>query len=382
MTNRDEAPYRRRRRTAAGILIAVAALGALALESALGDERTGPAPREIESIHLNAVSDRALVGQKLMVRMEGSATPELMRAARRGEIGGVIVFPPPAQPEDELRAQVGRLQRAASEAGRPPLLVAIDQEGGEVKRLPQGPPESSPAELAERGDAAEAHRAGRETGSYLARLGINVDLAPVLDVPSSPASFMGSRAFGDDRRTVTELGNAFAEGLEAGGVIAAVKHFPGLGRAVANTDLGPSEVDTSERDLEADLGPFREAIARRVAMVMVANAIYGALDSTAPAALSRTVVNDLLRDELGFDGLVISDDLGAGAIEAAASEREAAIDASRAGIDVLLYAGTDDPGAARDALLGAVDRGELSRGSLERSLVRILDLKERVKESR
>jgi beta-N-acetylhexosaminidase len=382
VSRRDEALFRRRRRTAAGVLIALVALVAIALEDALGDDRAGPHPREIERMYLSAVPDRALVGQMLMVRMEGSATPELLRGAREGEIGGVILFPPPGQPEDELRAQVRRLQRAASDGGRPPLLVAIDQEGGEVKRLPQGPPDRSAPELAEGGDVAEASAAGRDTGRYLARLGINVDLAPVLDVPSSEASFMTSRAFGDEPRAVAELGGAFAEGLEAGGVIPTVKHFPGLGRAVANTDLGPSEVDASERELEDDVQPFREAIARRIPMVMVGNAIYGALDPEAPAALSRAVVTDLLRGDLGFEGVAISDDLGAGAIEAAASEREAAVAAARAGIDVLLYAGTDDPGEGREALRDALDRGELGRAIIERSLVRILELKERIGRSR
>jgi beta-N-acetylhexosaminidase len=367
--------YRRRRWTAAALIVALATAVTIVIEAVLSDERIGPDPSEIERRYLRTVPDRALLGQMLMVRMNGSATPELVRGARDGEIGGVIVFPPPGQPEEELRAEIGRVQEAATAAGRPPLLVAIDQEGGEVKRLPEGPPDSSAPELGENGDPAEARAAGRATGRYLARLGINVDLAPVLDVPSTSASFMTSRAFGDDPRAVGELGSAFAEGLEAGGVVPAVKHFPGLGRAVANTDLGPSELDASEDELEDDLVPFREAIAREVPMVMVGNAIFQALDPRAPAALSAAVVGDLLRDELGFTGVVISDDLGAGAIDAAVSEREASVAAARAGIDILLFAGTDDAGPAHEALLDARDRGELSRADLERSLLRILELK-------
>jgi beta-N-acetylhexosaminidase len=376
VARRDKSLYRRRRRVAAGVLVVVVAGGSLAIEGALGDESFGPGPAEIEKTALSAVPDSALLAQKLMVRMDGTATPALIRQAREGEIGGVIVFPPPGQPPDELRAQIERLQNAARGGDRPPLLVAIDQEGGEVKRLPEAPPERSPAELAAPGDERAARVAGRETGRYLARLGINVDLAPVLDVPSSPSSFIAARAFGTDPRVVAANGTAFAEGLQAGGVISAVKHFPGLGKAVANTDLEPSEIESREAALGEDLAPFREAIARDVRMVMVGLATYTSIDPEAPAGLSEAIVEGLLRRELGFDGVVISDDLGAGAVQAVASEREAPVSAARAGIDILLFAKTADGGPTREALLDALRSGELSRDELERSLVRILALKE------
>jgi beta-N-acetylhexosaminidase len=377
VTARNPSVYRRRRRTAAGALVVVAAAISLGLDGVLGDTTLGPGPARIERLYLGAVPERALIGQKLMVRMDGSATPSLVRQAREGEIGGVIVFPPPGQPVGELRREIERLQRAAREGDRPRLLVAIDQEGGEVKRLPQGPPEASPARLGAGGEA-RARSAGRDTGRYLARLGINVDLAPVLDVPSSPASFISARAFGEKARDVAAAGVAFAEGLEQGGVIPAAKHFPGLGKAAANTDLEPSEIDASRRGLDADLDPFREAIAAGVPMVMVGHAIYDALDREHPAALSRAIAEDLLRTELGFDGVTISDDLGAGAVLARASEREASVAAARAGIDILLFAGTERARPAYDALREALERRRLSRVSLEASLVRILELKERL----
>jgi beta-N-acetylhexosaminidase len=369
--------YRRRRRTAAAALVVVAAAISLGLDGVLGDTASEPGPARIERLYLGAVPERALIGQKLMVRMDGAATPRLVRQAREGEVGGVIVFPPPGQPVGELRREIERLQDAAREGGRPRLLVAIDQEGGEVKRLPQGPPEDPPARLGA-GGAARARSAGSETGRYLARLGINLDLAPVLDVPSSSSSFISTRAFGDEPRDVAAAGVAFARGLERGGVIPAVKHFPGLGKAVANTDLEPSEIDASRRELDADLDPFREAIAAGVPMVMVGHAIYDAFDPERPAALSPAIAEDLLRAELGFDGVVISDDLGAGAVLAQVSERDAPVAAARAGVDILLFAGTDDARTAFDAMREALDRGGLSRASLEASLARILELKDRL----
>jgi beta-N-acetylhexosaminidase len=356
--------------------VAAAVLISLGLDGALGDERVGPDPAEVERLSLDAVPDRALIGQMLMVRMNGAATPELVRQARAGEIGGVILFPPPDQPVEQLSDEIARLQDAARDGGRPPLLVAIDQEGGEVRRLPDGPPDRSPAELAAPGDEPEARAEGRRTGRYLARLGIEVDLAPVLDVPSSPASFVASRAFGSDPRVVASNGSAFADGLESGGAIPTAKHFPGLGKAVANTDLEPSEIDASKDELGDDLAPFREAIARGVPMVMVGHATYRGLDPKAPAALSPAVVGGLLRGELGFEGVAISDDLGAGAIRDAVPEREAPVAAARAGIDILLLAGTADGAPAREALDEALERGDLGRADLERSLVRILSLKD------
>jgi beta-N-acetylhexosaminidase len=356
--------------------VVVAGLGLLALEAVPGDERVGPGRAEIEQLYLNAVPEDALIGQRLMVRMDGAATRDLVGQARSGEIGGVIVFPQPGQPTDQLREEIARLQEAAEDGGWPPLLVATDQEGGEIKRLPEGPPDQAPAELGAPGDEAAARKAGIHTGRYLARLGINVDLAPVLDVPSSPSSFVSGRAFGTDPRVVAANAAAFAEGLEAGGVIPAAKHFPGLGKAIANTDLERSEIDAPRSALGEDLAPFREAIARGVPMVMVGHAVYRALDPDSPAALSPRVVGDLLRGKLGFQGVAISDDLGAGAVRAAAPLRKAAVAAAGAGIDILLFASTAEVGPGRDALLRAAGRGELGRTGLEQSLLRVAELKQ------
>jgi beta-N-acetylhexosaminidase len=355
----------------------VVAVGlAVAIEATAGNERVGPTLREIEELGRDAVSDRELIGQRLMVRMDGVATSELKRQARDGEIGGVIVFPLSGQPADELENEIAALQRAAREGSRPPLLVAIDQEGGEVKRLPDGPPGRSPSELAAPGDEPAARREGRRTGRFLAELGIDVDLAPVLDVPSSPSSFIASRTFGTDPRVVAANGVAFAEGLRRGGAIPTAKHFPGIGWAVANTDLERSEVDASRRRLDEDIAPFREAIARGIPAVMTANATYRGLDPDLPASLSPAIVNGVLRGELGFEGAVITDDLGAGAVRDVMPEPDAAAAAARAGNDILLLAQTAEGADALAAVKKAVASGELDRAGLERSALRVLALKE------
>jgi beta-N-acetylhexosaminidase len=361
--------YRRRRAVALGVLAALVAGIVLGIRALSGG------PSKSGGIDVSAVSTERLIGQRLMVRMTGSATPTLVRAARKGEIGGVILFPPTGQNGGKLAEQVTRLRKAAREGGNPPLLVAIDQEGGPIKRLPDGPPESSPAQLGEKGDEAAAEDEGVATGRYLARTA-NVDLAPVLDVPRSPDSILGDRTYGTDPAVVATIGTAFARGLRNGGVAATAKHFPGLGAAPTNTDLGTSVVTESKRDLEDDLEPFRVAIAAGVQLVMISNATYPAYGTTGPAAFSPQVVGDLLRGELDFGGVVISDDLEAGAVNASKPPPEAAVSAARAGVDVLLFARGNPSSQVTPELLRAARKGTLTRPALEDAYRRIVTLKQ------
>jgi beta-N-acetylhexosaminidase len=364
--------YRRRRlaalAVAAAILLAVLLVGSTILDGE--DERGGPSPDPLAGVTLEQ-----LLGQRLMVRMTDSGTPELVELARRGAIGGVILFPPPDIPPTEMSHEVGRLQRAASEGGNPPLLVAIDQEGGPVKRLPAGPPERSAAALGAAGDADAARAEGADTAGYLDRFGVTVDLAPVLDVPEAGSSFVADRAFGTDPDTVSRIGVAFAEGLAEGGVAATAKHFPGLGSATVNTDLAPSVVDASPRELRDDMAPFRGAVKAGIGLVMLSNATYAGLDPEAPAGLSTRTVREL-RERLGFDGVVITDDLLAGAIASTHSAPDAAVEAARAGADILLFARATEPEEIHRVLLRAAKNGRLERGGLEESYLRIAALKE------
>jgi beta-N-acetylhexosaminidase len=360
--------YRRRRLIALATLAVAFLLLVLGLRAVVNDDGEVAAPADPE------IPLETLVGQRLMVRMDARATPTLLRAARDGELGGVIVFPPSGADSEAIAREIERLQQAAREARQPPLLIATDQEGGVVKRFPAGPPAESPPALGQAG-AATARAAGEETGSYLVALEINADLAPVLDVAWEPESAVASRAFGPDAETVSEAGVAFAEGLGSAGAVATAKHFPGLGRATANTDLAPVSVSAARIDLERDLEPFQAAIDAAVPMIMLSNATYPALDPDAPATWSRRIVSGLLRDELGFDGVVITDDLGAGAVTAEAAPERAAVRAAEAGADVLLLANQTSPEPAFRELLAAARAGTLERRELERSYERIIELK-------
>jgi beta-N-acetylhexosaminidase len=320
-----------------------------------------------------------LAGAHVVIRMHGPVpSADLLARIRRGQVGGVVLFSntiPPGGPLPLVR----QLQAAAGAGGQPPLLIAIDQEGGGVKRLP-GPPEEAPSQMR---SAAVAFASGRATGRYLHGLGIGVDLAPVLDVPVSPYAFIYARAFSTDPATVSANGVAFAQGLGNGGVAGTVKHFPGLGRLGRSTDYGPGKVAASRTALAArDLAPFRAAIAGGVPLVMVATAVYPAYDRV-PAACSPAIVNGLLRGTLGFRGVTMSDDLATRGVSPWFDAGEATVRAVGAGIDLVYVAGNGGSGGAAvgdqayAALLEAAKSGRLSRPLLQASYDRIFALRRR-----
>jgi beta-N-acetylhexosaminidase len=197
-------------------------------------------------------------------------------------------------------------------------------------------------------------------------MGVNVDLAPVLDV-SQPqtADSIKSRTFGSNPATVSQVGVAFAQGLQDGTVVATAKHFPGLGRATVNTDQQPTSIAATSTQLQSDLEPFKAAIDAGVGMVMVSTASYPTLGAKKPAALSPTIVKSLLRDQYGFDGVVITDDLESGAITQTLPPVVAATAALKAGDDLLLYAKND---SASEKVFGQLVR-EVKAGQLDRAVV-------------
>jgi beta-N-acetylhexosaminidase len=322
-----------------------------------------------------AIGLKRLVGQTIVAKL-GAKGPDqaLIGRVRQGRAGGLIVFNKNAQ---EVQASVRTLQQAASAGNNPPLLVMVDQEGGDVKRLPQGPPTASPAEMGKSDDEGQARDQGQATGSYLRGLGINVDLAPVLDVShQNSANSIKSRTFGSDPTVVTQIGVAFAQGLQDGGVVATPKHFPGLGRATVNPDDSPVAIAATSQQLQSDLTPFKGAIEAGVGMVMVSTASYPTLGSKKQAAFSPAIVSGLLRKQLGFDGVVITDDLEAAAVTDTTASVVAAISAIKAGDDMLLYAtsvGASD--RAFRSLVSQVKSGNLDRALFEDAYDRITSLK-------
>jgi len=318
---------------------------------------------------------KRLVGQTIVAKL-GNKGPNqaLLRRARKGQIGGVIAF---ETDPSKLKADVQQLQSAAKAGNNPGLLVMIDQEGGSVKRLKQGPPDISPAQLGKSGDENQAKDQGQKTGSYLQGLGVNVDLAPVLDVAKpTTAATIKSRTFGSDPAVVSKVGVSFAQGLQDGGAVATAKHFPGLGRATVNTDDRPTTIAATSDELNADLEPFKAAIAAGVKMMMVSTASYPTLGAKKPAAFSPTIVQSLLRKQYGFDGVVITDDLEGGAVTQTLPPVVAATSALKAGDDLLLYAKSGNASQkAWSAVVREVKSGQLDRSILQSAYDRITSLK-------
>jgi beta-N-acetylhexosaminidase len=318
---------------------------------------------------------KRLVGQSIVARL-GAKGPDqaLVQRVRQGRVGGVIAFNEDA---NKLKADIATLQQAASAGDSPPLLVMIDQEGGDVKRLPQGPPNASAGQLGKSGDENQSRDQGQATGAYLRGLGINVDLAPVLDVAhQNTAATIKSRTFGSDPAVVTEIGVAFAQGLQDGGVVATPKHFPGLGFATVNTDERPTDIAAASDQLQNDLEPFKGAIAAGAKMIMVSTAGYPTLGTKKQAAFSAGIVRGLLRDQLGFEGVVITDDLEAPSVVDTTSPVVAAASAIKAGDDLLLYGrsvGASD--RAFRSLVSQVKSGNLNRSLFQASYDRITSLK-------
>lgn len=252
----------------------------------------------------------------------------------RLHVGGVILFRRNASDPAQIAALTRALHALPSEP-----LVAIDHEGGRVVRLDE-PFTRFPAATAvgRGGDAALAFQIGQAMGEELAGVGIDLNFAPVLDVHSNPANpIIGDRAFGSDPDLVSAMGIALMRGLLAGGVIPCGKHFPGHGDTAQDSHLELPSVQRSRAEIErTELVPFRAAIAAGIPMLMTAHVLYPALDAERPATVSRAILTDLLRTELGFKGVVVSDDLEMRAISDHSDIGAAAVASVKAGVDTLL----------------------------------------------
>jgi beta-N-acetylhexosaminidase len=315
-----------------------------------------------------------MTGQLILARMSGRVpSTEFLARIRRGEIGGVVLYSDNFGPPGPTLL-IRKLHRAAARGGQPRLLIAIDQEGGSVKRL-SGPPTVAPSEMT---SAAVAQAQGRETARNLRGYGIDVDFAPVLDV--AHGGFITGRTFGDRPADVATRAVAFAHGLALGGVVSTAKHFPGLGYAHANTDNAREIIRASAPELNADLLPYKRAISAGLPMVMVSTALYPKFGIHVPAACSPTAVTQLLRERLGFRGVVVTDTLYSPAVNAYKPTPQAAVAAIAAGVDIVLPGGSTktadamSEGAYR-AIVDAVKTGALRESTVAAAYARVLKLK-------
>ena len=322
------------------------------------------------------------VGQLIMVGFEGTQANETVEThIRERFVGGVVLFSRNIESPQQTAELTNELQQLTSATEHQiPLFIGIDQEGGWVIRLKEGATVLPGNMALGATDSIElAERAGEITAVELAAVGVNLNFAPVMDVNNNPQNpVIDRRSFGESSELVSRLGVPYIRGLQHNGVLATAKHFPGHGDTTVDSHFALPTVNHGRERIHAlELQPFRAAIDADVAAIMTAHIVYPAFDAARPATLSPTILTDLLRQELGFDGLLITDDMEMKAIDDRYQSGEAAVMAIEAGADIVMVLWTPAKQVGVfDALLSAVKNGRISQARLDQSVERILKSKE------
>ena len=337
-----------------------------------------------------AMTTEQKVGQLLVAGMEGTQPGEdAVQAIQTAQVGGIILFGRNVESASQLVELTNGLKELNGDAV--PLFLGVDQEGGRVDRMP--PEVDRTPSAGQAGQSENWNEMGAAYGTLLsaecAAFGFNLDFAPCLDIWSNPENtVIGDRAFGGDWETVSDFGFYAVQAMEeAGNVVPVVKHFPGHGDTNTDSHVDLPVVDKTLDDLrQGELVPFDMALSGEywgepkmdpAPAVMVAHILMTQIDPDLPASLSPKVVTGLLRQEMGYEGMVCTDDLTMGAISSTYGMGEAAVMAVEAGCDLLLVChGADNLTAARDALLEAVETGRISQERLDESVYRILSVKQ------
>ncbi len=319
------------------------------------------------------------VGQMFVVIMDGTEPNYYIeKMIRERNIGGVLLHGDNMESEEQTRSLVGSLQELSMQTEPAmPLFVMVDYEGGEVQSAPWVSAQPSAEEVGGRADPEEARGISERIGRELRRAGVNTDLAPVVDTGRGAA--IGSRSYGEDPALVASMGVAAVEGFERSGVISVAKHFPNHGPALEDSHTGQPRIDHDMQTVaQRDLPPFRAVIEAGVPMVMVGHLVYPAIDPERPASLSPAAMQ-LLREEVGFDGVIVTDDLGGmeGATRGG-TPAQAAVAVVAAGADLLIISSLpEEQAAAYDAVVAAVESGEIPREQIDASVERIKSIKDR-----
>ena len=319
------------------------------------------------------------IGQLCMIGFEGTeVTPDFRAWIQEYRPGGIILFSRNLLDPKQIAHLTNELQRLSVES---PLLIAIDQEGGRVSRLPVGftifPPAAT---VAHSGSTELAYQAAAVTAKELRAVGINMNMAPILDIHTNPANpIIGDRAFGVEPEQVSLMGAATISGLHDHRVVACGKHFPGHGDTSTDSHLElPIVHATRQRLQDIELKPFQHAINHGLQTMMTAHVHYPALDPDNPATLSAPILTDLLRGEMKFSGLIVSDDLEMRAILDHSAIGDAAIRSLQAGADLLLVCKTRSLATETfEALRRGVKANDLDPEKLKKSLLRISEIKQR-----
>ena len=328
-----------------------------------------------------------LAGQRVIGSYPGLTPPaSLVTDISNGQVAGVIFFGENISSETQIAGVITQLRQAQAQSPvQVPLLLMTDQEGGLVRRLP-GQPVLSEKQIGQSSDpVAAAAAAGTGAGQNLAGVGMNVNLAPVLDVYYKTGNFIDQyqRSYSNNPAVASECGQAFITAQQQTGVAATAKHFPGLGSATKNqnTDSGPVTLTVSLTKLHTiDEVPYPAAVGAGVKLVMVSWAIYPALDAKLPAGLSPTVIQQELRGRNAFTGVTITDALEAGALKDYGSYGARAVDAASAGMDLILCSSgyVDEGEEATEALASALQGGQLTTSTFDAAVSRVDALRQKL----
>lgn len=346
--------------------VVLPALALAILVAAIPDRETAYANTPVDELSL-----KRQVGQLIVLSFAGAKPPEYVRdALREQHVAGVILFRGNVTGPDQLRMLTARLRR---DGGRP--VVAVDQEGGDIRILPWAPPfASAPEQAVAETVGSDATKAARA----LRGVGITVTLAPVGDVPSVRGAALGGRAFSSDPDEASRAMRTSVIGWRAGGVASTAKHFPGLGGAKVSTDDAPVTIRRTRAELErTDLPPFDAAIRAGVPLVMIGHARYPAFDPDHIASQSRVIIEDLLRDRLDFRGVVVTDSMEAEASLATGDITAVCERAVRAGADLVLLTGRGSYEPVYRHLLAIARRSASFRARVRASAARVQALKQR-----
>ncbi|NLL77318.1 MAG: beta-N-acetylhexosaminidase [Clostridiales bacterium] len=331
-------------------------------------------PLEDKVAGLFVVTPEALAGVDKAIKA-GDGTKE---ALNQYAVGGLIYFSQNIQDEEQLK---GMLSNTAS-MSKYPLFLGVDEEGGSVRSVGESkievPEIGDMADIGASGDTMEAYNAGSTIASYLYELGFNVDFAPVADVATDPEnSIIGSRSFGSDSTAVGDMVSSMVSGIQDTGVSSCLKHFPGIGSTTEDTHKGMATTEKSLEDMKAsDFIPFQSGIEAGADFVMVSHvSAPGLVGDNTPCSMSDKVITDILRNELGYNGIVITDAMDMAAVTEYYASDEAAITAIKAGADMILM--PEDFQAAYDGVLTAVKDGVIAEERINESLKRIYRVKYR-----
>jgi beta-N-acetylhexosaminidase len=340
-----------------------------------GDASQTGVSEPVQKLAANLSPDQ-LVDQVLLLGFEGAdASSPVMTTLLGRQLGGVLIRRRNWFDAGQGAALIAELRAAGLAGGRIPPLIAVSQEGGPYRSLPDLPPAERQLDIGDSGSPRLAERWASTAAASLRGVGIDLNLFPSADVATLDSPVAG-RAFSEDPAVAAEMTAAAIRGCGNVTLACAVLHFPGLGAASQDTTQGPATVSLDATSLAArDLAPFRAAFAERVPAVVLSLAFYAAYDPVTAGALSPSIATELLRDELDFQGAAITDDLGAGAIKAVYDVPQAAVAAVQAGADMVQVAAPSDQIGVREALLEALAGGELSESRLKEAAGRVLELK-------